>query len=126
MFDKNKDPEPLFVLDLILRQGQLVPTYSNSPEDIVNKIMAVFDDGIAILQQIPQLEPILLSHLFKTHSNKMLKAPLRPQRKPRPVDPNDLSVLPDENTWLWDAYDSLKEALTKAIQPLEAYRQTFS
>jgi hypothetical protein len=56
----------------------------------------------------------------------MLKAPLRPQRKPRPVDPNDLSVLPDENTWLWDAYDSLKEALNKAIQPLEAYRQTFS
>jgi hypothetical protein len=49
MFDKNKDPEPLFVLDLILRPGQLVPTYSNSPEDIVNKIMAVFDDGIAIL-----------------------------------------------------------------------------
>ena len=49
MFDKNKDPEPLFDLDLILKQGNLIPTYSTPPEDIVIKIMSVFDDGIEIL-----------------------------------------------------------------------------
>lgn len=32
MFDKNKDPEPLFVLDLILKQKDLIPTYSTDPE----------------------------------------------------------------------------------------------
>ena len=32
LYDKNKDPEPLFVLDLILKQGHLIPTYSTNPE----------------------------------------------------------------------------------------------
>jgi len=56
----------------------------------------------------------------------MLKAPLRPLQKPSPVDPNKKSVLPDENTWLWEAYDAIKIALTKSIQPLYEYVQTFS
>jgi hypothetical protein len=46
MFDKNKDPEPLFELDLILKTGQLIPTYSTNPEEIVTKILTVFDDGV--------------------------------------------------------------------------------
>jgi hypothetical protein len=49
MFDKNKDPEPLFDLDLILKSGQLIPTYSTQPEDIVKRIMDVFDEGIECL-----------------------------------------------------------------------------
>jgi hypothetical protein len=56
----------------------------------------------------------------------MLKAPLRPPNKPAPVDPNKKSVLPDENTWLWDAYDEIKTALERAIEPLYEYVQTFS
>jgi len=86
----------------------LIPTYSTNPEDIVSKIMSVFDDGIEILQKIPQLEPILMKHLFRTHTKKMLKAPIRPRQKPNPPDPEKKSVLPDEYTWLWDAYDSIK------------------
>ena len=125
MFDKNKDPEPLFVLDLILKTGSLIPTYSTNPEDIVTKIMQVFDDGIECLQHIPQLEPHLLRHLFKNHG-KTLKAPVRPRQKPKPVNPDKKSVLPDEFTWLWDAYDTIRQALTKAIQPLYEYNQTFS
>mmetsp|Transcript_20736 Transcript_20736/g.31903 ORF Transcript_20736/g.31903 Transcript_20736/m.31903 type:complete len:452 (-) Transcript_20736:2401-3756(-) len=125
LYDKNKDPDPLFVLDLILKQGHLIPTYSTKPEDIVTKIMAVFDEGVECLQQIPQLEPILLRHLFKTHGKKTLKAPIRPRQKPNPVDPLKKSVLPDENTWLWEAYDSVKQALQKAIEPLYEYVETF-
>ena len=49
MFDKNKDPEPLFVLDLILKSGHLIPTFSTKPDDIVKKIMAVFDEGVECL-----------------------------------------------------------------------------
>jgi len=118
MFDKNKDPDPLFVLDLILKPGHLIPTYSNNPEEIVKKILNVFDDGILCLQQIPQLEPILLKNLFKTQGKKMLKAPLRPPTKPTPPDPNKKSLLPDEHTWLWEAFDTLRTALTAAIEPL--------
>lgn len=46
IFDKNKDPEPLFELDLILKTGQLIPTYSTNPEEVVTKILNVFDDGV--------------------------------------------------------------------------------
>ena len=53
MFDKNKDPEPLFVLDLILKPNNLIPTYSTQPEEVVSKVLAVFDSGIEALQQIP-------------------------------------------------------------------------
>jgi dynein heavy chain len=126
MFDKNKDPEPLFVLDLILKPGQLIPTYSTQPKEVVEKLLEVFDAGIECLQQIPQLEPVLLSRLFKTPGKKMLKAPLRPRQKPNPVDPNKKSVLPDENTWLWEAYDALQVALSRAIKPLHDYVETFA
>ncbi len=53
MFSKNKDPEPLFVLDLILKPNQLIPQYSTEPKDIVNKILEVFDEGIECLLKIP-------------------------------------------------------------------------
>ena len=53
LFDKNKDPEPLFVLDLILKQNQLIPTYSTPPDDIVARIMGVFDEGINVMTTIP-------------------------------------------------------------------------
>lgn len=50
MFSKDKDPEPLFVLDLILKPNMLIPNYSVEPRDIVNKVLEVFDEGIECLQ----------------------------------------------------------------------------
>lgn len=49
MFSAEKDPEPLFVLDLILKPNQLIPNYSVEPRDIVNKVLEVFDEGIECL-----------------------------------------------------------------------------
>jgi hypothetical protein len=49
MFSQDKDPEPLFVLDLILKPNQLIPLYSVEPRDIVSKVMEVFDEGINCL-----------------------------------------------------------------------------
>jgi hypothetical protein len=56
-----------------------------------------------------------MKHLFRTIAKKTLKAPIRPRQKPNPPDPEKKSVLPDEYTWLWDAYDSIKQALTESI-----------
>jgi len=77
-FSKNKDPEPLFVLDLVLKPNQLIPHYSTDPHEVVRCMLEIFDAGIKVLQEIPQLEPILLKNIFKTHGKKMLKAPVRP------------------------------------------------
>ena len=87
MFDKNKDPEPLFVLDLILKAGNLVPVYSTNPSEIVDKIREVFERGIKEMQRIPQLEPILMKTIFRTHGQKYVKAPVIPHEKPKLPDP---------------------------------------
>ena len=64
---KNKDPAPLFILDLILKPNQIIPAYSTQPDDIVTKMLDVFDDGLDVMKKIPQLEPILMKHLFKQY-----------------------------------------------------------
>lgn len=126
MFKKDKNPEPLYVLDLILKNGQLIPTFSTLPQNIVQSIRDIFEDGVKCLQEIPQLEPILMKHLFKTHGKKTIKAPIIPQEKPKPVDKNDKKKLPDENTWLWDACEKLLAEMERAILPLNDYVQTFA
>ena len=47
----------------------------------------------------------------------MLKAPLRPREEPKrkPEDPNNKKFLPDENIWLWDAYNEIRTNLEKSI-----------
>lgn len=126
LFSKNKNPQPLYVLDLILKQNQLIPTFSTLPKQIVSSVKEIFEDGVKCLQEIPQLEPILMKHLFKTHGKKTIKAPIIPQEKPKPVDPSDKKKLPDENTWLWEAADLLIREMERAIEPLGDYVKTFS
>ena len=67
-----------------------------------------------------------MKHLFKTHGKKTIKAPLIPQEKPKPVDPNDKKKLPDENTWLWEAFDELIVNMERSILPLDEYVKTFA
>ena len=123
-FTKNKEPEPLYVLDLILK-GNLVPIYSTNPSQIVASIREIFEDGVNCLQEIPQLEPILMKHLFKTHGKKTIKAPIIPQEKPKVPDRANKKALLDENTWLWEASELLISNVERAIEPLNDYVKTF-
>ena len=56
----------------------------------------------------------------------MLKAPVRPRAKPKLPDPAKKQSLPDENTWLWEAYECIRLNLEQAIEPLYDYVKTFS
>jgi hypothetical protein len=125
-FAKNKDPEPLFELDLVLKPGALIPTYSTAPEDIVDKVKGIFEDGIKVLTQIPQLEPILLKHLFKALAEKTIKAPIIPVDEPKPPNKNKKSERLDDNAWLYYAFDEIMKSLERAIEPLAAYVETFA
>jgi len=123
--DEDKDPNPLFLLDLVLKPGHEIPQYSTDPKEVVNTVMGIFEDGIKVLQEIPQLEPILLKHLFlkNTHGNKSLKAPLIPLSEPK--IPERKHILPDENTWLWNASQKIRNSLLSAVGPLKEYLKTF-
>lgn len=125
-FAKNKDPEPLFELDLVLKPGALIPTYSTAPEDIVEKVKQIFEDGIKVLTEIPQLEPLLLKHLFKALAAKTIKAPIIPMEEPKPPNKAKKSERLDDNAWLYYAFDEIMKNLERAIEPLAAYVETFA
>lgn len=102
-----------------------MPQYSNNPKEIVAKIKDVFELGIKSLQEIPHLEPLLLTQLFKTSVPKKIKTPVIPIEKPLPPDPMDKTKFLDENAWLWDAFEDLIENLELAIVPLSEYVETY-
>ena len=56
----------------------------------------------------------------------MVKAPIRPRAKPKLPDPTKKQSLPDENTWLWEAFEDIRVNLEKAIEPLYEYVKTFN
>ena len=121
-FARNKDPDPLFQLDLIRKPNQLIPQYNNDPAKIVEKIEEVFKDGVKCLQEIPHLEQLLLKQLFKTQNMKKIKAPVIPPDKPLPPDPMDKTKFLDENAWLYSAFhEDMIIELNRAIQPLYEY-----
>jgi len=93
----------LFELDLVLKPGQLIPTYSNPPEELVAKCKQIFEDGIKVLTEIPQLEPILLKHLFKNLNVKTIKAPIIPGEAPKIPNPKIKKDRLDDNAWLYYA-----------------------
>jgi dynein heavy chain, axonemal len=123
-FGKNKDPEPLFVVDLIVSPDSHIPRFTFPPDEIVKKVLGVFDGGVEKLGEIKQIETFLLGKTLFKGQHKFVKAPQRPQQEPGPPDPTK-KVLPDENAWLWHDFKSLEAALEKAIKPLHDYLQTF-
>jgi len=108
------------VLDLILK-GSVVPIYSTNPQQIVSSIKEIFEEGVNCLQEIPQLEPILMKPIFKTHGKKTLKAPIIPPEKPKVPDRANKKALMDENTWLWESAETLIQSIERAIEPLNNY-----
>lgn len=54
-----------------------------------------------------------------------LKATIRPEYRPEEVNPDDKRELPDENTWVFDQYNTLRDCITKIIKPLDDYIDTY-
>ena len=90
------------------------------------KCKQIFEDGIKVLTEIPQLEQILLKHLFKNLNNKTIKAPVIPTETPKIPDPKRKADRLDDNAWLYYAQQELNKNLERAIEPLAAYQETFA
>ncbi len=43
---------------------------------------------------------------------------------PDAPDKNDKKSLPDENTWIYIAYERLEKKISESIEPLEKYLKT--
>jgi hypothetical protein len=55
-----------------------------------------------------------------------LKATFRPEYRPEEPNPEDKKELPNENTWVFDEYNKLRECVTKIIEPLDKYILTYN
>lgn len=94
---------PLFQVDVNIND-KFEPEYSTSAGEVVTEIMKIFDSGLEALMNVQLLEQKLLSQLFKSNQKNFLKVPVRPTEMPEKPDPNDKRQLPDENTWIYQAY----------------------
>lgn len=116
---------PLFHIDLTLGDDNR-PKYSTSAKEVVSSILTIFDNGIKSLQEINQVEQKLLPHLFKTNQKMYLKSTYRPEYRPEDPNPDDKKELPNENTWVFDEYNALRDCVTKIIDPLDDYISTYN
>ena len=90
-------------------------------------VIGCFSKGLDEIAKIPDLEPKILSDLYKSIKNETyIKAPMKPREKPLVPDPNKRPrTYPDENAWIWDIVESLEEKLTKGLEPLYEYLEKF-
>lgn len=87
-------------------------------------ILGIFDTGIKSMQDINQVEQKLLPHLC-TGEKMCLKATVKPAFRPIEPNPDDKRELPDEDTWVFDEYDKLRQAIVQIVQPLDDYIKTY-
>ena len=121
--EDKKAPPPLFSIELQWPADEKLPKYNVDPKTVNKIILDMFDKGVNDLQSIPQVEPKLLPHFFKTLTKSFLKAPERPRvAPPSRREPSDIE---DENMWVWKAYKKLEEEIEKVVAPMEEYLQTY-
>lgn len=94
--------KPLFLVDVIAQDGDFA--YSTSPSEFIECPLRHFDQAIAAVQGIVQIERRCMTKLFWSH------------------DPLMTSVHPTE---VADSRDQLRIKLTRAIEPLDSYLQTY-
>ena len=70
--------EPLFYVDLVKTKEDDFG-FSTNPEKFVNMIRSLFEKPFEDLAKIPDLEPKILSDLYKAIKNEaFIKAPIKP------------------------------------------------
>ena len=114
---------PLFQIDVILND-QNEPEFSHGPEAVVESILKTFDHGLSALEQVVLLEQKLLPQLFKSNQKLYLKVPVKPYEMPVKPDPSKKQLLPDPNTWIYEAFDKLRNAVQQIVDPLNQYLDT--
>lgn len=94
----------------------------------VGVVLQTFEKALEEIGKIPQLEPRILSDLYKTQKlDAFLKTPMKPREKLKDPDPNERPLkFPDENKWLWDMYYEFKDMMETAIKPLDDYLVVFN
>ena len=119
-------PIPLIAMDII--RGEKGFIYSTDPDNVVDKIRVVFEDGINRIREIPVIEEVVMEHLFKKNPIKhYLLTPVIPREQPIHPSEEDRKSgkLLDDNWWVWDLKEKLITSAKYSIEPLTNYLQVY-
>jgi len=72
----------LFQVDLDIKEGRVQLT--SKPQSYIDLPLAIFDKSLALLQDIPQLEMVVMDHLFLAGDQARLGCPAGTNRGCRP------------------------------------------
>lgn len=108
------------MIDLVKTMNDEEFVYSVNPNNFVRMIINTFDKGLEEIAKIPDIEPKILQDLYKSLKNETyIKTPMKPREKPLIPDPAARPrKYPDENKWIWDLIEELREELTRGLAPL--------
>lgn len=67
-------------------------------------VIAAIEKGLEEMSKIPDLEPKILSDLYKSTKNEaFIKTPMKPRERPSTPDPKERpQKVADENKWIWE------------------------
>ena len=100
--------------------------YSSSPEFFKTTLQLQFTLTLEKFRDIKDIEQKIMKHLYKNKkADRCIRVPVRPERSPdKKVFINNL-VIDDENQWLYDLYEDMKQLLSNAVDPLNEYIKKF-
>lgn len=90
-------------------------------------IITLFEKALEEIGKIPDLEPKILPELHASAQKEAhIKAPIKPRERPVTPDPNlRPKKYPDENKWIWEMLEFIKEKFMDGITPLNEYLEAF-
>ena len=125
------DNWPLFQVNITKKEDKRVE-FTTKPEELLEEILKIFDEGLEQMQKIPQVEPELLPNLIKKAEDQTipLKSIVRSKSDTKPIATSPGKIiegceLNDDTIWIWELYDRLKRSLIKATDPLKIYLEKF-
>jgi len=133
--DLERPPFPLFTVELsAIGKPEEMPVFSQDPKKLVDIAVWLYDKAGDDLQQITQVEPKVMPHFFKTVLRADLRVPFRPQKRLQNPSKLDKTVLLttkmdkkelEDNAWMDEYYEKLKDKLIEAVKPLDVYKALY-
>lgn len=125
-FQNKPAPLPIFVIDMIKTNDDKEFLYSTNPQSFVNMIIHLFDKTLEEMAKVPDLEPKLLTDLYKQKTDSYIKTPVKPKERPQTPNPSERPrKFADENKWLWLLIEHIRDELLRGISPLQDYLKIF-
>lgn len=90
--------------------------YSTPPENFISTLLTMYDKCVEEGNKIPDIEPFILSDLFKSNKNDaFIKSPVKTKERPVPIPagtPKPKTPVIDEHKWVWDLYIELEHKIS--------------